>query len=412
MLDSDGEVLFGLESRHLRPDVLHLHSRHLQPFIVFLAFYWLLAGEAESGGIPFLFSFSNVDQLASSIRKLLLKVIMCLKCFLLCPRCEEPIQDIDCLYPCLLKLQDDSSSCNNVTARRFVTPTEMVLTATSCTNVRCAMSLTQQLIYQSKIWHAVDILDARQMEEAHALAATVPRQQRAVIRKAGAVPMSAPIPPVAGNFDGPGARAPDANTPANLLLHQALSERQRRMEEVRHLRQHQAPGGGASFWDSEFSDALGLGKTMYLPSDEDENKGHDNSKRAVFADEYRVLCSFGDASNLQENPWSAMRQAGSPGPETQSAPGPVVVDRPASKPRLMSEGLLPGVVQPAAAVAAPKRKRSPTSPQGRKNPRQYGSAPTGTSHDSEDAAQRSFDPAPASGPSGQQHLREQSQAPE
>lgn len=283
-----------------------------------------------------------------------------------------------------------------------MTPTEMVLTATSCTNVRCAMSATQQLIYQSKFWHAVDILDARQMEEAHALAATVPRQQRAMIRKAGAVPMSAPIPPVAGNFDRPGARAPDANTPANLLLHQALSDRQRRMEEVRHLRQHQAPGGGASFWDSEFSDALGLGKTMYLPSDEDENKGHDNNKPAVLADEYRVLCSFGDASNLQENPWSVMRQAGSPGPETQSAPGPVVVDRPASKPRLMSEGLAPGVVRPAAAVAAPKRERSPTSPQRRKNPRQHGSAPTGTSHDSEDAAQRSFDTAPASGPSGQQ----------
>lgn len=233
---------------------------------------------------------------------------MCLQCLLLCPRCEEPIQDIDCLYRCLLNLQDDSSSCNNVTARRYMTPTEMVLTATSCTNVRCAMSVTQQLIYQSKIWHAVDILDERQMEETQAPAAAVPRQQRAKIRKAGALSMSAPVPPVAGNFDRPGARAPDANTPANLLLHQALSDRQRRMEEVRNLRQHQAPDGGASFWDSEFSDALGFGKTMCVPSDEDENTGHDNSKRAVLAEEYRVLCSFGDASNPQENPWSVIRQ--------------------------------------------------------------------------------------------------------
>lgn len=237
---------------------------------------------------------------------------MCLELLLLCPRCEQPIQGIDCLISCLLKLRDPSSICDTKKAWRFMTSTEMTLTAISCTNLRCAMNVAQQLIYQLGIWHAVDIMDEKQMEESQAQAPT-PWADRAVIRKfdKGTV-TAAPVPLVAGltnSSEQPAARAPMIRTPANMLLHQALSYRRRRTQEFRVLRKDIAPDRRASIWDEEISNALGSERNMFVPSDEIGDTEHDSRRRAAHADEYMVFIASTPAQVLRPLSWSHARDA-------------------------------------------------------------------------------------------------------
>lgn len=230
---------------------------------------------------------------------------MCLLSLLRCPSCEENIKGIDCLYPCIPKLRHPSSPCANSQVWRYITPTEMVLTTTSCTNIHCAMNVAQQLISQSRIWHAVDVLDAKQMEKSRAEAPMIQRQQRGLIRKHGKVTLSAHIPPISGIYgysNRPGAVAPKAGTPENLLLRQALSSRRQSMKAVQNIK-HAAPDEKASLWDQELKTALDFGAAIYEPSEEDKNTKHDNNQHAAVENEYVVLGYPGAARNLANLDW-------------------------------------------------------------------------------------------------------------
>lgn len=188
-----------------------------------------------------------------------------------------------------------------------MTPTEMVLTTTSCTNTHCAMSVAQQLISQSRIWHAVDVMDAKQMAESQAEAPSIPRQHRARIRKFRRHTESAPIPQVAGVFGRSvrqGARAPNADTRENLLLHQALYFRRQSMNAIQSLQKHVPPDEKAFFWHREINNALGFGVATYVPSIEDANTVHDNSETAALEEEYRVLCYSASGQDLPTLVWS------------------------------------------------------------------------------------------------------------
>lgn len=270
-----------------------------------------------------------------------------------------------------------------------MTPTEMVLTATSCTNTHCAMSVAQQLISQSRIWHAVDVMDAKQMEESSAKASTIPRQRRAMIRKFGKDTLSAQIPSVAGVLGWsrrPGAIAPSADTPANLLLLQALSFRRQSRKGFQSLQKDAAPDMKASLWEQEISDALRLGKGTFVPSDEDEKTEHDNSKRAALKKEYELLCYSGDKSTLRNINWSkagpAYQSPSASGPGNKSAPGPLVVDKPD-----LRCAAIPGIPD--------SENKTSSNPSGSASqpgyfvgkPSQNSSATVNTSHDSGDAMQ-------------------------
>lgn len=238
---------------------------------------------------------------------------MCLECILLCPRCGQPIEDVDTLYPCLLKLRSAFSPCTSWRTSRFITPIELFSTAKFCTNQECAMSLAQQLIRQSEIWHAVDILDMKLTEESEELKAgapTIPQRSRASIRKfeRGGSTLSAPIPPVAEDLNYPDyllPRVPDAGTPANLLLHQALSERQQLMDKVRVNRGDGAMHRPASFWDQKIDEALEFREDTYDPSRTLRYilGSYDNSQQAAKRPQYAVLCCPGDITNIHNFSW-------------------------------------------------------------------------------------------------------------
>lgn len=218
---------------------------------------------------------------------------MCLRCRLLCPRCDAGIEGVESVYICLMKLQNPSASCNLITTCRGMTPTEMVLTATSCANIGCTMSVAQQLIQQSNVWNAVDLMDAAQMAEHHIEAANTPLQQRAIIRRSGSgCPRSRPIPPVAGSSNSPlhqWPRIPDAHTPANLLLRRALSSRRQDMRQARDSGQLTDT---EAFWRQKINNALiSSQRALYLPAPESHNMvNFDNRNQAALEAEYAMLC--------------------------------------------------------------------------------------------------------------------------
>lgn len=108
---------------------------------------------------------------------------MCLRCLLHCPVCDACINGVYTEHKCLLKLPNfqDDSSCTIRTVHRRMTPIEMVLAARSCPTLDCSMSVAQQLIAQSRVWHALDVMDEQQSVKGKAPATTIPRRQRAAM---------------------------------------------------------------------------------------------------------------------------------------------------------------------------------------------------------------------------------------
>lgn len=309
--------------------------------------HFLISEKPKFGATILVLWNFNIDQSGSSTRQPLLKITMCLRCRLLCPRCDAEIEGVESVYICLLKLQNLSASCIPITTCRRITPTEMVLTATSCANIGCTMSVAQQLIHQSNVWNAVDLMDAAQMAEHHIEAANTPLQQRAIIRRSGSGgPQSRPIPPVAGSSNSPlqqWPRIPDAYTPANLLLRRALSARRQNMRQARDSGQLTDK---KAFWRQEINNALiSMQRAIYLPAPESQNMDNfDNRNQAALETEYAMLCCPDDTP--PSLPWS---EAGGPHQSgSLQASGSGMIPAPGPGPAL-DQSLAQNLASPAAS---------------------------------------------------------------
>lgn len=246
---------------------------------------------------PTLSTLARIDPFASSIRHPRLRSIMCLRCFLHCPVCYAYINGVSTLYRCLLKLPNlqDRSSCTIRTIHRHMTPIEMVLTARSCPTLDCSMNVTQQLIAQSRIWHAVDVMDEQQRVEHQAPATSVPRWERAKIEYlSGDSSKIEPIPPIAGGSNssiGQWPSIPTADTPENFLLHRFRCEFRQAMESKRH--QSNKIEDKTAFWGKQMNAALDLvGRAIYRPGKLYKSaEPINNGTRAATDEDYAMLCS-------------------------------------------------------------------------------------------------------------------------
>lgn len=121
------------------------------------------------------------------------------------------------------------------------TPIEAVRTGKSCDDIYCHMNVAQQLIVQSQIWHAVDIMDMEQIEENHAQRPENSRMERARIIQTHGRDESAETPLISNltrTYPTGGLDAPEANTEANMFLLRALghpSKAQKRPTEFAQL---------------------------------------------------------------------------------------------------------------------------------------------------------------------------------